>query len=89
MVRALASTRNETFRSVERTHAWLSVCPSPQYDDDELRLFLSKMYTLPLASEWSCPLFFFDRPEKNTSKNKSENFRSATRSIVTSSGGGI
>ena len=30
MVRALASTRNETSRSVERTHARLSVCPSPQ-----------------------------------------------------------
>jgi hypothetical protein len=30
MVRALASTRNENFCSVERTHARLLVCPSPQ-----------------------------------------------------------
>ena len=30
MVRALASTRNETSCSVERTHTRLSVCPSPQ-----------------------------------------------------------
>ena len=30
MVRALASTRNETSRSVKRAHARLLVCPSPQ-----------------------------------------------------------
>ena len=36
------------------------------------------------------PFFFnfFDWPE-NTSENKSKNFRSATRSVVTSLGGGI
>ncbi len=31
MVRALASTRNEPYHPVGRTHAQLSVCPSPQF----------------------------------------------------------